>query len=97
MTARDVESALLSRCAAVARGDAAPKALDQREANVFRVASMIVWTRFPSESQLLEQVSAEYFAEHPDAKLPSEEVVRNGWVTSLPRLRDMLEPMLRRS
>ena len=46
MTARDDESALLSRCSFVARERAQP-AQDQREANVFRLAAMIVRSRFP--------------------------------------------------
>lgn len=89
MTARDVESALLTRCAAVARG-VAPTAQDQREANVFRLAAMVVQSRFPRESNSLMLASEQYFAAHPNERLVSGAVVRNGWVLSLPRLRDML-------
>lgn len=52
MTARGVESALLARCAAVARGGA-PGACDQCEANVFRLAAMVLQSRFPRESERL--------------------------------------------
>ncbi|MBC7503176.1 MAG: hypothetical protein H7315_22175 [Herminiimonas sp.] len=93
MTARDVESALLARCTAVAR-EGAPTAQDQREANVFRLASMVVQSRFPLESTTLRLASESYFAKNPDEKLSSGEVVRNGWVVSLPRLRDMLSHRL---
>lgn len=93
MTARESESALLARCAAVAR-TLAQSARDQREANVFRLAAMVVQSRFPSESQYLMQASEHYFAAHPDEKLAAAEVVRNGWVSSLPRLRDMLSHRL---
>lgn len=89
MTARDVESALLTRCAAVAR-EVAPTAQDQREANVFRLASMVVRSEFPRESNSLMLASEQYFATHPNESLLPDAVVRNGWVLSLPRLRDML-------
>lgn len=93
MTARDAESALLARCSVVAR-EAAQSALDQREANVFRLAAMVVRSRFPRESMCLMQASDQYFASHPDEKLAPAEVVRKGWVSSLPRLRDMLSHRL---
>ncbi|SMB30418.1 conserved protein of unknown function [Sterolibacterium denitrificans] len=93
MTARDAESALFARCAAAAR-EAAQPAQDQREANVFRLAAMVVRSRFPSESMRLMQASERYFASHPNARLASADVVRKGWVPSLPRLRDMLSHRL---
>ncbi|MBO9329760.1 hypothetical protein A6B37_22570 [Achromobacter sp. HZ01] len=93
MTARDAESALLARCSVVAR-EAAQSAQDQREANVFRLAAMVVRSRFPRESMCLMQASDQYFASHPDEKLAPAEVVRKGWVSSLPRLRDMLSHRL---
>ncbi len=93
MTARDAESALLARCSVVAR-EAAQSAQDQREANVFRLAAMVVRSRFPRELMCLMQASDQYFASHPDEKLAPAEVVRKGWVSSLPRLRDMLSHRL---
>lgn len=45
-TAREAEAAMLSRCSLVAR-EAAPLAEDSREANVFRLAAMVVRSRFP--------------------------------------------------
>ena len=93
MTARDAESALLARCSAVARRAAQP-AQDQREANVFRLAAMVVQSRFPSESACLMRASERYFASHPNERLAPADVVRKGWVASLPRLRDMLSHRL---
>lgn len=93
MTARDVESAMLTRCAIVAR-EVAPTAQDQREANVFRLASMVVRSEFRRESNSLLLASEKYFATHPNESLLPCEVVRNGWVLSLPRLRDMLSRQL---
>lgn len=93
MTARELEAALLTRCAAVAQ-EAAPTAQDQREANVFQLAATVIRSRFPRESIGLMQASEQYFAAHPDERLAPGDVVRNGWVVSLPRLRDMLSQEL---
>ena len=93
MTVRDAESVLLDRCSAVAREGAQP-AMNQREANVFRLAAMVVRSGHPSESKCLMQVSEQYFAAHPGEKLPPADVVRKGWIPSLPRLRDMLSRRL---
>ncbi|HWS28317.1 MAG TPA: hypothetical protein VN259_17280 [Xanthomonadales bacterium] len=90
---RDVESALLARCSTVAR-QAVQAALDQREANVFQLAAMVVRSEFPAESKRLMQAGEQYFAAHPDDRLASAEVLRRGWVVSLPRLRDMLSRQL---
>lgn len=95
MTARETENSMLARCATVAH-DAAAAALDQREANVFRVAALVVQYRFPDESARLMRASDDYFSHHPNDKLPAADVVRNGWVFSLPRLRDMLSLKLLR-
>lgn len=95
MTARDSEAALLNRCAIAAR-EAAPAARDQREANVFHLAAMVVQSRFPHESDRLEEASERYFTTHPDERLAPVQVVRNGWITNLPRLRDMLTQQLQR-
>ena len=93
MTARDAESALLARCSVVAR-ELAQSAQDQREANVFRLAAMVVQSRFPSESMYLMRASERYFDAHPNERLAAADVVRKGWVLSLPRLRDMLSQRL---
>lgn len=96
MTARDIESALLVRCSAVAReiAQSTHVAQDQREANVFQLAAVLVQSRFPVESKCLAQASERYFVAHPNERLASSEVVRRGWVMSLPRLRDMLSRQL---
>jgi hypothetical protein len=94
MTVRDSESALLARCSAVAQ-EGAQSAQDQREANVFRLAAMVLRSRFPSESKCLMQASEQYLAVHPSERLAPADVVRKGWVLSLPRLRDMLSRRLK--
>ena len=93
MNARELEANLLTRCTKAAHG-ADTLALDQREANVFQVAASVVRTRFPRESASLLRAGELYFATHPGERLVTAQVVRNGWVVSLPRLRDMLERQL---
>jgi hypothetical protein len=88
---RDREDALLKRCVEVARSkDVAANAVNGREANVFRVAAMVIQSRFPTESQALMDCATRHFEMHPDDLRPAAEVVRNGDVISLPRLRDSL-------
>jgi len=89
VTARETENDMLMRCVAAARS-LTLVAQDQRDANVFRVAAMVVQSRLPREANRLMQVSEDYFLHHPADRLPAVAVVRNGWVFSLPRLRDML-------
>jgi hypothetical protein len=94
MTARDDERDLLNRCAAAAKGEVLGAA-DQREANVFRLASMVLRPRLPAESTRLMTASEQYFRQHPAEQVESAQVVRNGWVPSVPRLRAMLTMQLR--
>lgn len=93
MSARMQEAALLGRVGAVTRG--ADGALDQCEANVFRLAALLVRARHPQSSADLMAASERYFRLHPDQRLSPEDVVRKGWVTSLPRWRDLLDTALR--
>lgn len=96
MTAREIESVLLSRCCLVAR-DSAQIAQDQREANVFRLASMVIQSRFPVEADNLWRASEHYLANHPGEKLDPADVVRKAWIIDLPRLRDRLIRQLAKS
>lgn len=91
--AREVEAALLARCSFVAR-EPSQTAHNQREANVFRLASMVVRFEFPNESQGLLRASQQYFDQHPTERLEPSDVVNRGWVSNLPRLRDMLSRTL---
>ncbi|WP_265285383.1 DUF6036 family nucleotidyltransferase [Verminephrobacter aporrectodeae] len=89
-SAREMEAALLSRCASVAR-QAPPIANDLREAHVFRLAAMLIQFQFPCESRRLASASAQYFTDHPDdGPMAPDALVRKGWVSNLPRLRSML-------
>lgn len=93
-SARDKEAAMLECCALIATGALeAPRT--PAEANVCRVAGMILGRNFQDAGQRLTQAAAVYFAAHPDELLESAETVRRGWIINLPRLRDRLERRLR--
>lgn len=92
-TARDIERVMLERCLqiAITPGDM-PR--DQAEANVCRLAGMIVDGRHPVAGKRLSDAAATYFADHPEQQVPSAEVVRRGWIISAPRLRERLERLI---
>lgn len=91
MDPRELEDLMLNRCVEVARSDGSPlDAKGGREANVFRVAAMVIQSRFPIESRVLMNCAIRYFEVHPEDLRPAADVVRNGDVISLPRLRDSL-------
>lgn len=84
------EDVMLKRCVTVARAKGAtPDAENGREANLFRVAAMVIQSRFPAESRALMDCATRYYEMHPE-DLPAADVVRIGDVISLPRLRDSL-------
>lgn len=89
MESRQIEAHLLGRCVAVALSTD-EVAVDQREANFFMVAAVVILSKFPTQSKALALASQRYFAKHPTEALPPAEVLHKGWVTSLPRLRDSL-------
>lgn len=95
-TPRDREADLLDRCVLAARGEIT-RAQSQIEANFFSLASSTVLSTFPEVSRALERSAGAYFADHPSDELHPAEVIRNGWVISMPRLRDMLTEILERS
>ena len=95
MSAREFEARLLQRCALAARADdALVEPQNACEANVFRVAAMILGPRWAQESRRLLQASERYFSQHPEQLLEPSEVVRKGWIFSFPRLQDMLRRQL---
>jgi hypothetical protein len=93
MTAREIEAHWLASCLAAVRSPSTVVSGAQ-EANVFRVAAMVLASAWPVQAARLRALSDAYFAQHPADKLPVVQVVHNGWVLSLPRLRDLLSRQL---
>jgi hypothetical protein len=96
MNARDTEAALLDRCVAVAgkTSSAAQGAQNVREANVFHLAALVLRPHFPQAAAQWQQASRLYFAAYPQSQVDLPEIVHQGWVVSLPRLREMLSQRL---
>lgn len=91
--ARDKEAALLECCVEIATATLdAPR--NPVEANVCRVAGMILSHNLQDARRRLAQAATAYFAAHPSELLESAETVRRGWIINLPRLRDRLERRL---
>lgn len=88
-TARQVEAELITYCARVARG-ATVAVQDRREANVLAVAARVLSRRFPAEIAQLDAISERYLRAHEDERVSAAAAVRNGWIVSLPRLRELL-------
>lgn len=86
---REIEGQLLDRCFDVALGKSSI-ANNEIEANVFHVAWQILGHRHPTETTNLLKVANAYFEVWPDKKVPTVQAIRNGWISSLPRLADML-------
>lgn len=72
-------------------------AQDERQANVLSVACLVVQSRFPLEAKRMLAAANAYLSAHPQSQLHANDVIRQGWVTNLPRLRDMLSHSLRAS
>ncbi|MDD3326567.1 MAG: hypothetical protein PHW25_05710 [Zoogloea sp.] len=92
--ARETEAAMLESCVLIATAALeAPRT--SAEANVCRVAGMILSHNLHDARQRLTQAATAYFAARPSELLKSAETVRCGWIINLPRLRDRLERRLR--
>jgi hypothetical protein len=93
---RDREEQLLERCAKVGRGTAScASPSSPMEANAFRVAGMILRSKFPNEANRLLVASQNYFDINPDELVETAEALRRNWVPGLPRFRDFLSVKLR--
>ena len=95
--ARKAEASWILLCVSAARpsGSGQPVlAQDERQANVLRVAGLVIQSRFPQEAKRMLAAGNTYLSAHPQRQLHASEVIRRGWVTNLPRLRDMLSRSL---
>lgn len=89
MSARDREAFYLQRCIDVSVGKDA-HANDAAEANVFSLAASALRSSMPIESRKLDKAASEYLDSHKGEVVDVTGAVMNGWIISLPRLRDML-------
>lgn len=90
MTSRNTEQRLVQTCVRVAAGEHT-SSLDKQTANIIRLAAMLVRSNHPAASMRLRDVASDYFAGHGMSPLATEELLRRGWVISLPRFRSILD------
>ncbi len=76
-TACDNEQAMMERSRHIANIPSEDNS-DQSEPNVFRLAGMIISTRYPASGERLFDAATASFTQHPDQQVPSAEVVRRG-------------------
>jgi len=88
------EDAVLARCEAAARG-ALGQAADASEASLFLLAAALLPARYEANSQRLRSAAQPY--ETAGATVDAGEVVRRGWIVSLPRFRHGLAERLARA
>ena len=86
---REKEEILLSLCVKAAAGEVT-SVNSPIEANIFRVAGSVILNNYPLEAQRLSNIAKEYFSSFPEDYLHASQIVRNEWIISYPRLRDML-------
>lgn len=91
---REAEEVMLMSCLEVAQG-VREKPCSAQQANVMRVAAMVIGRSFPASQKRPSAAAARYFEAQPGEEVESAEIVRRGWVANLPRLRDRLEHKLR--
>jgi len=90
---RILEAALLDRCALVVRGTRL-RVCDEREANLLPLASMLVRPRNVEASVRLRRAADDFIDHDPTARRETSEMVRLGWLISLPRFRELLDARL---
>ena len=88
------EEVMLMSCLEVAQG-VREMPCSAKQANVMRVAAIVIGRSFPASQKRLSEAAARYFEAHPGEAVESAEIVRRGWVSNLPRLCDRLERKLR--
>lgn len=94
MVSRDLEAQFLTRCVQVATTSASASTAD--EANLFRLAAQLVRTWYPEAASKLELSSRRFFEGHQRAQVRRfDDLVREGLVTDVSRLRSMLLHRLR--
>jgi hypothetical protein len=86
---RDAEDRVLDICVDVARGGRVH--LDSEYlANVIWLASQVLRFQLPDAADRLVKAAERYFNHHQISRLPTPVVLQKGWVSTLPRLKDML-------
>jgi hypothetical protein len=69
--------------------------VDADEADVFRLSSQLIRTRFSNAADVLESAAERFYTANRTLPRPLSEVATSGLVCDVPRLRQMLENQLK--
>lgn len=89
MSAREKEAVLLQSLVGAVRTQRPP--VSSQEADVFRFAAQLIKTRYPNESVALDAAAKQYFSESKTVPRTFPQVVTDGLVSDVPRLRHAIE------
>lgn len=89
MSARETEARLLESLVQAVKTNRLPDSA--QEADVFRIAAQLLKTRHPSEAAVLQSAAAVYFSKHNLQPRSFPQVVSDGLVVDVPRLRHSME------
>jgi hypothetical protein len=65
-----------------------------QEADIFRFVAQLLRTRHPNEAEALNSAAKRYFSQHNVNPRPFPQVVSDGLVSDVPRLRHAMESRL---
>jgi len=89
MSARETEAQFLKSLVQAAKTKRLPGS--NQEADVFRFVAQLLRTRYPSEASALDSAAMRYFSQHKVKPRPFPQVVADGLVVDIPRLRHAME------
>lgn len=92
LAARDEEARLLRSLIDAARSNRPPAC--HREADLFRFSAQLIKTRYSNESEALHRAAMDYFAQHDIVPRSFPQVVADGLVVDVARLRHGMENQL---
>ncbi|MES3019968.1 MAG: hypothetical protein V4857_00120 [Pseudomonadota bacterium] len=89
---RQVESELVNRCSDAARKGS--RAASRDDADIFRLTSQLLKTRYPEHARKLDDSAAAYFMAAVDRPRSFPQVVNEGLVRDVSRFRHLMENSL---
>ncbi len=90
MDPRELEYEVILACAGIATG-AVMVVCNGRDANACLIAAQIIFVTHPAECVRLRKAAESYLLVHPQEKIDIELMYEYGWISDLPRFKNMLQ------